>query len=299
MSEFNLKVYLGERKQLIEGALEKVFPTPSGLQKQVIEAARYSLFAGGKRIRPILCLAAAEVVGGKIEHVMPAACALEMIHTYSLIHDDLPAMDNDDFRRGVPTNHKVYGEAIAILAGDALLTEAFEFLAMSGDPGVSGPDKVLEVIRVAVKAAGYRGMIGGQVIDLECENRKVDLATVEYMHIHKTGALLSASLEIGAVLGGGSVQQIQMLKTYGHHLGLAFQITDDLLDVEGDVEQMGKMPGSDLAKNKMTYPALLGLAQSREAAKDHVDRALESLESCGEIAQPLRAIARYLLVRKG
>lgn len=299
MSEFNLKVYLGERKQLIEGALEKVFPAPSGLQKQVIEAARYSLFAGGKRIRPILCLAAAEVVGGKIEHVMPAACALEMIHTYSLIHDDLPAMDNDDFRRGVPTNHKVYGEAIAILAGDALLTEAFEFLAMSGNPGVSGPDRVLEVIRVAVKAAGYRGMIGGQVIDLECENRKVDLATVEYMHIHKTGALLSASLEIGAVLGGGSEPQVQTLKTYGHHLGLAFQITDDLLDVEGDVEQMGKMPGSDLAKNKMTYPALLGLAQSREAAKDHVDRALESLESYGEIAQPLRAIARYLLVRKG
>ncbi|MHC1729860.1 MAG: polyprenyl synthetase family protein [Syntrophobacteraceae bacterium] len=298
MLEFNLKVYLGERKQLIEGALEKVFPATSGLQKQVIEAARYSLFAGGKRIRPILCLAAAEVVNGEIEPVIPAACALEMIHTYSLIHDDLPAMDNDDFRRGVPTNHKVYGEAIAILAGDALLTEAFEFLAQSGNPRVA-PEKVLEVIRIAVKAAGYRGMIGGQVIDLECENRKVDLATVEYMHIHKTGALLSASLEIGALLGGGSEQQVRTLKNYGHHLGLAFQITDDLLDVEGDPELMGKMPGSDLAKNKMTYPALLGLAQSREAAQDHVDRALESLEPYGETAEPLRAIARYLLVRKG
>ena len=182
------------------------------MQKRVIEAARYSLFAGGKRLRPILCLAAAEVAGGDIEPVLPAACALEMIHTYSLIHDDLPAMDNDDFRRGVPTNHKVFGEAIAILAGDALLTEAFEYFALGANNRVSA-EKVVEVIRIAVKAAGYRGMIGGQVIDLECENRKVDLATVEYMHIHKTGALLSASLEIGAILGGGDEVQIKALKS--------------------------------------------------------------------------------------
>ncbi|MEN6440984.1 MAG: polyprenyl synthetase family protein [Syntrophobacter sp.] len=297
MPEFDLKPYLAERKQLIDSALEKIFPVAAGLQKQVIEAARYSLFAGGKRLRPILCLAAADVAGGSLEPVMPAACALEMIHTYSLIHDDLPAMDNDDFRRGVPTNHKVFGEAIAVLAGDALLTEAFEFLAACGDAGVTA-EKTLKVVRIAVKASGYRGMIGGQVIDLECENRKVDLATVEYMHIHKTGALLSASLEIGAVLGGGDELQIRAMRDFGHHLGLAFQITDDLLDVEGDAAVMGKTPGSDAARNKMTYPALLGLVQSREAAREHVDRSLSALDSFGKSAEPLRAIARYLLVRK-
>ena len=295
MGEFDLKTYLSRRKQLVDGSLEKIFPVASGLQKRVIEAARYSLFAGGKRLRPILCLASAEVVGGEIEPVLPAACALEMIHTYSLIHDDLPAMDNDDFRRGVPTNHKVFGEAIAILAGDALLTEAFEYFALSG----VSPNKVTEVIRIAVKAAGYRGMIGGQVIDLECENRKVDLATVEYMHIHKTGALLSASLEIGAILGGGGQDQTSALKNYGHHIGLAFQITDDLLDVEGDPALMGKTPGSDAAKNKMTYPALLGIARSKDAAKEHVESAFEALAGFDVKAEPLRAIARYLLVRRG
>ncbi len=298
MGEFDLKTYLNRRRQLVEESLEKIFPTASGLQKRVVEAARYSLFAGGKRLRPILCLAAAEVAGGAIEPVLPAACALEMIHTYSLIHDDLPAMDNDDYRRGVLTNHKVFGEAIAILAGDALLTEAFEYFALCGSDGTS-PAKVLEVIRIAVKASGYRGMIGGQVIDLECENQKVSLATVEYMHIHKTGALLSASLEIGAILGGGDEALTKAMKAYGHHLGLAFQITDDLLDVEGDPELMGKTPGSDAAKNKMTYPALLGVIQSRAAAKEHVDSSLEALSALGEAAEPLRAIARYLLVRRG
>lgn len=297
MPEFNLKSYLAQRKQMIDAALEKTFPLAAGLQKKVIEAARYSLFAGGKRLRPILCLAAADVAGGSLDPIIPAACALEMIHTYSLIHDDLPAMDNDDFRRGVPTNHKVFGEATAVLAGDALLTEAFEFLASCADYGIE-PGRVLQVIRIAVKASGYRGMIGGQVIDLECENRKVDLATVEYMHIHKTGALLSSSLEIGAILGGGDEALVKSMRDFGHHLGLAFQITDDLLDVEGDATLMGKQPGSDAAKKKMTYPALLGLVQSKEAAAEHVDRALDALGSFGESAEPLRAVARYLLVRK-
>jgi geranylgeranyl diphosphate synthase type II len=298
MDEFDLKGYLSRRKQIVEEALEKVFPTASGLEKRVVEAARYSLFAGGKRLRPILCIAAAEVVGGDIWPVMPAACALEMIHTYSLIHDDLPAMDNDDYRRGVLTNHKVFGESVAILAGDALLTEAFESFASCAGVGIN-PERVLEVIRIAVKASGYRGMIGGQVIDLECENQKVSLATVEYMHIHKTGALLSASLEIGAILGGGDRERTRALKTYGHHMGLAFQITDDLLDIEGDSTLMGKTPGSDAAKNKMTYPALLGVIESRAAAKEHVDSSLEALTGFGEAAEPLRAIARYLLVRRG
>jgi len=298
MAEFDLKSYLGRRKQFIDAALEKIFPMVSGLQKRVVEAARYSLFAGGKRLRPILCLAAAEVVGGAIQPALSAACGLEMIHTYSLIHDDLPSMDNDDFRRGVPTNHKVFGEAVAVLAGDALLTEAFDCFALNASEGVSA-DKIVEVIRIAVKASGYRGMIGGQVIDLECENQKVSLATVEYMHIHKTGALISASLEIGAILGGGSQAQIRSLKDYGHHLGLAFQITDDLLDIEGDAALMGKTPGSDAASNKMTYPALLGITQSKAAAREHVESSLEALGGFDAAAEPLRAIARYLLVRKG
>lgn len=298
MVEFNLKQYLAERKQWVEAALEREFPQPSGLQKTVIEAARYSLFAGGKRLRPILCMAAAEVCGSAPDAVMPVACALEMIHTYSLIHDDLPAMDNDDYRRGMLTSHKVFGEAMAILAGDALLTEAFGFVARMMDGDRQDPKAILRAIRVLVRASGYRGMIGGQVIDLESESREVDMATVEYMHVHKTGALIAASLEIGALLGGGSEEAIASLKRYGHHLGLAFQITDDLLDVEGDAAVMGKQPGSDVARNKKTYPALIGIARSREAARDHVDQTLQTLERFDERAEPLRAIARYLLVRK-
>ena len=298
MPDFDLKRYLAERKQLVDDALERVFPNPVGLQKTVLEASRYSLFAGGKRLRPILCLAASEVVGGAVEAAMPSACALEMIHTYSLIHDDLPAMDNDDFRRGKPTNHKVFGEAMAVLAGDALLTEAFDFVASTPlDKNVT-TEKILEVIRILVKSSGYRGMIGGQVIDLECENKTVDITTVEYMHIHKTGAILTASLEIGGLLGGGDEERISALTRYGQHLGLAFQITDDLLDVEGDAELMGKQPGSDVAKNKKTYPALLGLARSKEAAREHVDAALDALSLFDDSAEPLRAIARYLLVRR-
>jgi len=298
MADFDLKPYLAERKQLVDKTLERLFPPAVGLEKSVIEAARYSLFAGGKRLRPILCLQAAEVVGGSCEDVLPVACAIEMIHTYSLIHDDLPAMDNDDFRRGVPTNHKVYGEAIAILAGDALLTEAFGFVAgMRADNRIPA-EKILRAISVLVRASGYRGMIGGQVIDLESENRDVDLATVEYMHVHKTGAILAACLELGALLGGGADQDIAALIKYGQHFGLAFQITDDLLDIEGDPQVMGKQAGSDAAKNKKTYPALLGVSKSRESAKLHVNEALNAIRSYGATAEPLRAIARYLLVRQ-
>jgi geranylgeranyl diphosphate synthase type II len=250
--QFDLKGYLAERKEQVDRALQQYLPTPAGLEKNLLEASRYSLFAGGKRLRPILCLQAAEVVGGTCQAVMPIACAFEFIHTYSLIHDDLPAMDNDDFRRGKPTNHKVFGEAMAILAGDTLLTEAFGLIADTQDNGTLPADRLLEVVHILVKAAGYRGMIGGQVIDLECETREVDLATVEYMHAHKTGALITASLEAGAVVGGGAPDQVHSLIRYGHHFGLAFQITDDLLDIEGDAGVMGKQPGSDVAKNKKT-----------------------------------------------
>jgi geranylgeranyl diphosphate synthase type II len=298
MPDFDLKLYLLERKRVVEEALEKYAPAPAGLEKSVSEAARYSLFAGGKRLRPILCLAATEVVGGSQETALPVACALEMIHTYSLIHDDLPAMDNDDFRRGRPTSHKVFGEAMAILAGDALLTEAFSLIASRGGNTEVPSDRLVRVIATIANASGYKGMVGGQVIDLESESREVDLATVEYMHTRKTGALISASLEAGAILGGGSEHQIGFLTRYGHHLGLAFQITDDLLDVEGDAHTMGKTPGSDAAKNKKTYPALLGIPQTREAAQTHVREAVDALSIFDDKAEPLRAIARYLLVRK-
>ncbi len=298
MQVFELKQYLAERKEWVDAALEACIPAQAGLEQKVIEAMRYSLFAGGKRLRPILCLAAADVVGGDRDVVMPFACALEMIHTYSLIHDDLPAMDNDDYRRGKLTSHKVYGEAMAILAGDALLTDAFRVAAGAGEGGGAPAEKALRGIALLAKAAGYGGMVGGQVIDLECENREVDLATVEYMHVHKTGALISVSLEIGAILGGGAEDQVRSLKRYGHHLGLAFQITDDLLDVEGDAELMGKQPGSDVARNKKTYPALLGTPASKEAAREHVEQGLKALEPFDEKAEPLRTVARYLMVRR-
>lgn len=298
MQNFDLKSFLAERKQLVDKSLEEYFPPLVGLERKVVEAARYSLFAGGKRVRPILCMQAAEVVGGSYDMVMPVACAMEMIHTYSLIHDDLPAMDNDDFRRGVPTNHKVFGEAIAILAGDALLTEAFGLIADMQDDGRIPAEKILQAIKIVTKASGYRGMIGGQVIDIECENREVDIATVEYMHVHKTGAILSACLELGALLGGGSQADLISLTRYGQHFGLAFQITDDLLDVEGNANLMGKTPGSDIAKDKKTYPALLGISKSRESARMHVDEALQAISLYDEAAEPLRAIAQYLLVRQ-
>jgi len=299
MTDFDLKDYLSERKMRVDAALDGYFPSVDGLQKKVVEAARYSLFAGGKRLRPILCLAAAEAVNGDWEAAMPVACALEMVHTYSLIHYDLPAMDDDDYRRGKLTNHKVFGEAMAILAGDALMSEAFTLMAGNGAEGVRA-ESLLRVVGLVARASGFRGMIGGQVIDLDCEKCDADLATVEYMHIHKTGHLISASLEAGGLLGGGTAEQVKALTSYGHHLGLAFQITDDLLDVEGDPRQMGKQPGSDVARNKKTYPALLGIQQAREAARERVNGALQALgDFPGEAIRPLEEIARYLLIRKG
>jgi geranylgeranyl diphosphate synthase type II len=299
VESFDLKAYLAEKRRCVDEALERFFPASSGLEKTVVEAARYSLFAGGKRLRPILCLAAADVAEGSPEAVMPAACALEMVHTYSLIHDDLPAMDNDDFRRGRPTNHRVYGEAVAILAGDLLLTEAFGLLAFpQGKQTHTVPaERRLQAVAILARASGAQGMIGGQVIDLESESRDVDLATVEYMHIRKTGALICASLEMGSVLAGAPPDTVEALARYGRHLGLAFQITDDLLDVEGDPQLMGKSAGSDAAKNKKTYPALLGVARTKEIARDHVEQAVEALDGFDSKADPLRAIARYLLVR--
>ncbi len=294
---FDLKAYLSKQKEVVDRALEEYLPAISGLEEKVVEAARYSLFAGGKRIRPILCMAAHNAVRGHSDAVLPVACALEMIHTYSLIHDDLPAMDNDDYRRGKLTNHKVFGEAVAILAGDLLLTYAFELMASAMDVEPNY-EVIIKIIRLIAEASGFRGMIGGQMVDLECENRDVDLATVEYMHTKKTGALLTVSVKAGALLGGVSDSELQRFENYGHHFGLAFQITDDLLDVTGDFEVMGKKPGSDEEKNKKTYPVLLGLENSKQAAKEHVEKAIEAVRPFGDAATPLVAMARYLLERR-
>jgi geranylgeranyl diphosphate synthase type II len=245
-----------------------------------------------------LCLAAAEAVGGDPGEALPVACALEMIHTYSLIHDDLPAMDDDDLRRGQPTCHKKFDEATAILAGDGLLTEAFHTLA-AGAPNYAGREAALmEVITLLAAAAGYQGMVGGQMLDLLAEGRKVTLKELETIHRLKTGALLTASLKSGALIGGGTRVQVALLTSYGEKFGLAFQVTDDLLDVEGEAAEMGKAPGMDEKRQKATYPALLGLDAAKEWARHLVAAAVAELEPLGEKATPLAEIARYLLVRR-
>lgn len=295
---FELKAYLQERKALVEEALERYLPLQKGIYSPILEAMRYSLFAGGKRLRPILCLAATEVVGGKKETALPVACALEMIHTYSLIHDDLPSMDNDDLRRGKPTNHKVFGEAMAILAGDALLTEAFSLLTHPDLIKQVPADRLIRVIHQMAEAAGYKGMVGGQVMDLKCTGEKIGLEALETMHRHKTGALIVASVKSGAIIGGGNETEIKALGEYAAQIGLAFQIIDDILDIEGTPEEMGKNPGSDEAQQKATYPRLLGLKQAKEKAEACINRAISALKLFGEKAAPLQALAQYIQKRK-
>ncbi|GFO70292.1 farnesyl-diphosphate synthase [Geomonas limicola] len=292
----DLKAYLTERCQIVDEALDRFLPTATELPASLHGSMRYSVFAGGKRVRPVLMLAACETVGGELKAALPAACAMEMIHTYSLIHDDLPAMDDDDFRRGNPTNHKVYGEATAILAGDALLTEAFILLSRdeTGDPAAK-----LKVIHEIAAASGSRGMVGGQVVDMESEGKgEIDLATLSYIHTHKTGALIRASVRAGAILGGASADQLKAMTRYADAIGLAFQIADDILDVEGTTEELGKDAGSDEARGKATYPALMGLEASKQRAAELVDMALEALSVFDEKAEPLRLIASYIVKRK-
>ena len=293
--DLDLKQYLEARRLMVEEALEVALPQQDGPESRVVEAMRYSLFAGGKRLRPILCLAASEAVGGETQFAMPAGCALEMIHTYSLIHDDLPAMDDDDLRRGKPTNHKVFGEAIAILAGDGLLTEAFVLLS---DYNSLLPERAVQVIGVIAEAASYRGMVGGQVVDMLSQNKPADLETVQQMHSRKTAALIAAATESGALAGKGSEAQVAALARCGRAIGLAFQIADDILDIEGDTELLGKTTGADEARGKVTYPAAVGLERSRQAANEMVNDALAALEGFGDSANPLRSLAQYIITRK-
>jgi geranylgeranyl diphosphate synthase type II len=295
---FNLKAYLEERRGLVNRALEGYLPAVRGPAFRVTQAMHYSLFAGGKRLRPILCLAAAEAVGGDPGEALPVACALEMIHTYSLIHDDLPAMDDDDLRRGQPTCHKQFDEATAILAGDGLLTEAFHTMAAIATRYEGREAVWLEVMRLVADAAGYQGMVGGQMLDLLAEGRRVTLKELETIHRHKTGALLTAAVRAGALVGGGSRAEVTQLTSYGEKFGLSFQITDDLLDVEGEAAEMGKAPGMDAKRGKATYPALLGLEATRKYARSLVEEAVAALEPFQARAEPLRELALYLLARR-
>jgi len=294
---FDLDAYLSSHRQRINSALEAILET-SGPTDRILEAMKYSLMAGGKRIRPILCLAAAESAGGDAQNAMGAACALEMIHTYSLIHDDLPAMDNDVLRRGKPTCHIAFDEATAILAGDALLTLAFQTLSsIEFDDTDQAPIR-LRVIQLISRAAGYCGLIQGQMVDIASEGSRLTLTELKSMHRLKTGVLIEASLCSGALLSGLNSNQIKMLENYAQNIGLAFQVADDILNVEGDPEVMGKAAGTDKLRKKATYPSLLGLQESKKFAKQLVQNALQALESFDKKAEPLRAIANYIITRK-
>lgn len=292
-----LKDYLHKHSAQVDQALDRWLPAEGFLPCSLHQAMRYSVFAGGKRLRPILMIAASEAVGGSAQQVIHAACALEMIHTYSLVHDDLPAMDDDDFRRGRPTNHKVYGEATAILAGDALLTEAFRLLADVEANQSVAPQIVLRVIELVARYAGSQGMVGGQVVDMESEGKEINFPTLEYIHTHKTGGLILASVQVGALLGGGDETQFSALTRFGGAAGLAFQIADDILDIVGDQAELGKDVGSDQARGKVTYPSLLGLSEARQRASELCDIAVESLTPLGSAAEPLQALARYIVNR--
>ena len=294
----DFKAYLKDNQQSIDQALRDFFPQPQGPAATVIRAMQYSLFAGGKRLRPILCLAGAEAVGGQSRALLPVACSLELIHTYSLIHDDLPAMDNDDLRRGQPTNHKVFGEAMALLAGDGLLTEAFRLMTAMKLPESIPAQALLRTIGLIAAAAGYQGMVGGQTVDIEYTGKKVDPSLLQFLHTRKTGALITAAVAAGAILGGGSEAQIRALTAYGESIGWAFQIADDILDVEGDSKLMGKGTGGDVRKQKITYPAVVGLEQSKKLKKELIAQAITALGPFGAGAEPLRHLANYIIERK-
>jgi geranylgeranyl diphosphate synthase type II len=287
--------YWASRQKQVDTALNRLLPRAATRPRTIHEAMRYSIFAGGKRLRPVITLAAAEVIGGKIEAALPLACAVECIHTYSLIHDDLPAMDNDDFRRGKPTSHKVYGEGIAILAGDALLTIAFEMVA-GAKPSARYSSAAL--VKELAHASGSQALVAGQVADLEGEGKKLKLSDLQYIHENKTAALITSSIRLGAMSANATPKQLAGLTEFGLSLGLAFQVIDDILDVTQTTEKLGKSAGKDIAAQKATYPALLGLDKAKKEADRLTQRARAALKPFGKDAAPLAAIADYLLKRE-
>lgn len=294
LTSFDLKAYLTEQQSIIEAALDRSVPLTE--PKTIYQSMRYSLLAGGKRLRPILCLATCNLMGGTEAMAMPTACALEMVHTMSLIHDDLPAMDNDDYRRGKLTNHKVYGEDIAILAGDGLLAYAFEYIVENTHD--VAPERLLKVVAMLGRAVGAAGLVGGQVVDLQCEGKTdVSLETLNFIHTHKTSALLEVSVVSGAILAGASPADQERLLRYAQKIGLAFQIIDDVLDITATSEQLGKSAGKDLQAQKVTYPSLWGIEESKRQAQQLVLEAQAEVASYGEKALPLAALAHYITAR--
>nr|ABD92926.2 geranylgeranyl diphosphate synthase [Stevia rebaudiana] len=292
---FNFDSYMLEKVNMVNEALDASVPLKDPIK--IHESMRYSLLAGGKRIRPMMCIAACEIVGGNILNAMPAACAVEMIHTMSLVHDDLPCMDNDDFRRGKPISHKVYGEEMAVLTGDALLSLSFEHIA-TATKGVS-KDRIVRAIGELARSVGSEGLVAGQVVDILSEGADVGLDHLEYIHIHKTAMLLESSVVIGAIMGGGSDQQIEKLRKFARSIGLLFQVVDDILDVTKSTEELGKTAGKDLLTDKTTYPKLLGIEKSREFAEKLNKEAQEQLSGFDRRkAAPLIALANYNAYRQ-
>jgi geranylgeranyl diphosphate synthase type II len=292
----NLPAYLERRQRLVNRALERLVPPDPARPKGLIEGMRYSLFVGGKRIRPILLMAAAESVGGTAQAVLSYACALEMIHTYSLVHDDLPAMDDDSLRRGKPTTHVEFGEAMAILIGDALLTDAFRIMVETASRA-RDPRGALAAIREIAAAAGAHGMVAGQVADMKAEGAPPDLPTVEFIHVRKTGAMILASVRAGALLAGAAATELRRLSGYGERVGLAFQIADDILDSEGTTGVTGKMQGRDKERKKVTFPAVVGIPAAKQRMLELIEDALAELAPFPRSADPLRAIARFIAAR--
>ncbi|HBF7092257.1 TPA: polyprenyl synthetase family protein [Clostridioides difficile] len=291
------KQCLKEKASFVEKVLKEYMPKEEGYQKTVIEAMNYSLSAGGKRLRPILTLEACKIVGGNEDEAIPFAIAIEMIHTYSLIHDDLPALDNDDLRRGRPTNHKVYGEAMGILAGDALLNYAFEVM-LAGSINKENPEKYLKAINEIAKGAGIYGMIGGQVVDVESENKQIEKEKLDYIHMNKTAAMMVGCIRAGATIGGANSEQMEEITKYAKNIGLSFQIVDDILDIVGDEAKLGKKVGSDIENHKSTYPSLLGLDKSKEIAHNLIDEAKKSIEKLSDDVDFLKGLAEYIIDRE-
>ncbi|XP_059623085.1 geranylgeranyl pyrophosphate synthase 7, chloroplastic-like [Cornus florida] len=292
--EFQFGAYMTTKAKRVNRALDESVPLQEPVK--IHEAMRYSLLAGGKRVRPILCMASCELVGGDESLAIPMACAVEMIHTMSLIHDDLPCMDNDDLRRGKPTNHKVFGEETAVLAGDALLSLAFEHIAART---VVSPDRVVQAIAELGSAVGSEGLVAGQIVDLCSEGKLVNLSDLEYIHVHKTSKLLEASVVCGVIMGGGNAIEVERMRRYARSIGLLFQVVDDILDVTKSSEELGKTAGKDLASDKATYPKLMGLDKARMFAGDLVDRAIEELGYFDAAkATPLYHLANYIAYRQ-
>jgi geranylgeranyl diphosphate synthase, type II len=293
----DLKAYLETHRATVDAALDRVLPPETAAPTTIHRAMRYSVLAPGKRLRPILVIAGAEAVGGRADAVLDTACALELVHAYSLIHDDLPAMDDDDYRRGRLTSHKVFGEAMAILAGDALLTLAFRLIAGNA-ARLTAPAIVGTVVAEVADAAGTDGMVGGQVVDIESEGKAISAEMLDYIHLHKTAALIRVALRVGALLAGARAEQVEAISRAGQALGLAFQIVDDILDVEGNLAELGKSAGSDERKKKATYPSLHGLPASKQRARELIEETKRLLSPLGPAAEPIRALADFVFERR-